>query len=161
MALLLIFLSGAIATYNWMTDPHRVRLMAESYLSDLIGGHVHVGDASLSIFEGLKLSRVSVRLDDEKTDAPDSVLFIADAFDIQYDPASLLRGRLEATRIIATGPHVRLVEDVDAGRWNYQRLAHQAERGPGTQPGETEPTVPLPDIVLRNARVEYGEIKGG
>ena len=50
---------------------------------------------------------------------------------------------------------------MDGGRWNYQRLARQNERAPGTQPGEQDRTVPLPDIVLRNARVEYGQIKGG
>lgn len=159
MIVLLALLTAAITGYWWITDPARIRGMAESYLSDLTGGQVSVGDASLSIFEGLKLSRVIVKL--PETTGPDATLFVADAFDIQYDPASLFTGKLHATRIIATGPHVHLVEDVDASRWNYQRLIHPTESPTSTRPGEEAPAVPLPEIVLRNARIEYSEIRGG
>lgn len=159
MLLLLLLLSASIAGYWWVTDPVRVRGMAESYLTDLLGGPVRVGEASLSIFEGLKLSHVSVKVD--ASDSPDALLFVADALDVQYDPGSLLRGRLEATRIIVTGPHVHLVEDVDGGRWNYQRLARGAERTTGTQPSGEGPGLPLPEVVLRNAKVDYSEIRAG
>jgi hypothetical protein len=160
MLALLLLLSTAIGAYWWATDPARMRHMAESYLSDLIGGQVHVGQASLSIFEGLKLSHVTVKVDD--SNSPDAVLFVADAFDLQYDPATLLRGRLEATRIIVTGPHVHLVENVDDGRWNYQRLTPRIEKRPATRPGaEPGKRLLLPEVVLRNAQVEYSEIHGG
>src|SRR5205823_3056060 len=55
---------------------------------------------------------------------------------------------------------LHLVEDVDGGRWNYQRLATAAERPPGT-PNPNAQELPLPDIVLRNARIDYGEIRNG
>ena len=99
MIVLLTVLVLCMGGYWWITDPTRVRDMAESYLSDLLGGPVHVERASLSVFEGLKLFDVTLKVDNAKT--PDSLLFVADVFDIQYDPASLLQGRLEATRIIA------------------------------------------------------------
>src|ERR1019366_2814480 len=159
MIVLLAILVAGMVGYWRLTDPALVRDMAESYLSDLLGGPVHVDQATLSIFEGLKLFGVTVKVDASKS--TDALLFVADSFDIQYDPASLLQGRLEATRIIATGPHVRLVENVDDGRWNYQRLASPDARYNRNRRGlEEGQPLPLPEIVLRNARVEYSETRG-
>jgi hypothetical protein len=149
----LIVLTAMIGVYGWLTDPDRLRGMAESYLSDLLGGRVHVGQASLTIFEGLRLSRITVWVSDPK--APDAVLLVADDFNIEYDPAALLRGQLAATRIIATSPKVKLVENVDAGSWNYQRL-HRSKQHSATEPGQA-----LPEIVLRDAEIQYSEIHNG
>jgi hypothetical protein len=158
MALLLIFISGFISSYFFLTDPARIKAMSQSYLSSLVGGHVQIGAGSLTIFEGLKLSHVAVTVDDGK--APDSTLFFADNIEIQYNPASLLRGRLEATRIIATGAKVKLVEDSARGRWNYQRLAHQQGKPAVTQPSQQKPPL-LPELDLRDAEVEYSEMQNG
>ncbi len=149
----LIVLTAMIGAYGWLTDPDRLRGMAESYLSELIGGRVRVGQATLTIFEGLRLSRITVWVSDPK--APDAVLLVADDFNIEYDPTELLRGKLTAMRIIATSPKVKLVENVDTGSWNYQRLRRTKERSP-TEPGEA-----LPEIVLRDAEVQYSEIHNG
>ena len=157
MLFCLLVLATIIGGYGWVTDPTRVRRMAESYLSELVGGPVHVGSASLSIFEGLTLSRVTVKVSDANT--PDALLLVADAFDIEYNPASLLRGRLAATRIIATGPHVHLVENADAGRWNYEELGRNLKRR--QKPGEPEKQIAFPEIVLRNAEIQYSEIRNG
>src|SRR3954453_20921282 len=62
----LLLLVGVIYTYWYLTDSRRVRGMAEDYLSKLTGAHVEVRNATLSIFEGLRLDGVSVRVDDEK-----------------------------------------------------------------------------------------------
>src|SRR5580704_572143 len=142
MLVTLIFLTAMIGAYGWLTDPDRVRAMAESYLSELLGGRVHVGDASLTIFEGLHLKHITVWVSDPKY--PDALLLVADDFNIEYDPAALLHGRLAATRIIATSPRVHLVENVDDNSWNYQRL-RRSSRSP-TESGEA-----LPEIVLRDA----------
>ena len=149
MLVTLIFLTAMIGAYGWLTDPDRVRAMAESYLSELLGGRVHVGEASLTIFEGLHLRRITVWVSDPK--APDALLLVADDFNIEYDPAALLHGRLAATRIIATSPRVHLVENVDDESWNYQRL-RRSSRSP-TESGEA-----LPEIVLRDAEIQYSEI---
>jgi hypothetical protein len=159
MIVLLSVLVAGMVGYWRLTDPNRVRDMAEAYLSDLLGGPVHVEQATLSVFEGFKLYGVTVKVD--ASNSKDSMLFVADAFDIQYDPAALLQGKLEATRIIATGPHVYLVENVDEGRWNYQRLTSPNARYHRNRRGlEEGQPLPLPEIVLRNARVEYSEIRG-
>jgi hypothetical protein len=158
MALLLIFMSGIISSYWYLTDPVRIKAMSQSYLSQLAGGRVQIGSASLTVFEGLKLSRVQVKVDN--SNAADSQLFFADVIEIQYDPASLLRGDLEATRIIATGAKVNLVEDPTAGKWNYQRL-HKAAGKPSNTRSTGEAEHALPQLVLRDAQVQYSEMQGG
>jgi hypothetical protein len=165
IALMVIFTAGIVSSYWYLTDPARVRDMCQSYLSELVGGPVHIDSASLSILEGLQLKHVVVKADDTK--APDSVLFVADEIGISYDPASLLRGRLQATRIVATGAHVSLVEDEATGKWNYQRLKKAKPAATPTpvvptQPAKPQaPPLPLPEIVLRDAKVEYGELQSG
>src|SRR3712207_2337446 len=81
----LLLLCGTISGYGYITDASRVRGMAESYLSGLVGAPVKVGGATLSVFEGLRLDDVRVYVD-EHTDAPDALLFSAQTFVIQYDP---------------------------------------------------------------------------
>ena len=160
MLALLAVLLVLIGAYWLATDPIRVRRIAESYLSDLLGGRVKVGGASLSIFEGLRLSRVSVTV--PGPEAVDSTLFVVDSLDISYDPAALLRGKLDATRLIATGTHVFLVEDLGDGSWNYKRLKRSALKPRGKKsPSATEEPLILPEIVLRNASVEYSELRNG
>src|SRR5438045_1129000 len=73
MMLLFFFLCSIIAGYLYITDADRVRGKAESYLTQLIGGRVKVGGATLSIFEGLRLRDVVILVDDR--DEPDSILF--------------------------------------------------------------------------------------
>src|SRR5437588_9490446 len=58
-------LCAVIAAYNVLTDAGRVRGMAESYLSELIGARVTVGKANLSLFEGMRLDNVRVYVNDE------------------------------------------------------------------------------------------------
>jgi hypothetical protein len=158
MAMLLIFVSGFISSYFYLTDSARIKAMSQAYLSDLVGGHVQINSGALTLFEGLKLSGITVTVDEGK--APDSKLFFASTIEIQYNPASLLRGRLEATRIIATGAKVMLVENGKKGSWNYQRLAmHQGN------PSVTQPSAPgpmqFPELVLRDAQVQYRELENG
>src|SRR5688500_10399445 len=69
MTLLLLVLCGVIYTYGHVTDAARVRGMAETYLSRLVGGRVVVGKAYLSLFEGLRLDDVEVHVD-RATPAP-------------------------------------------------------------------------------------------
>src|SRR5688572_31191118 len=83
MMLLFFFLCSLIVGYLYVTDTKRVRAKAEQYLTQLIGGKVEVGGATLSIFEGLRLRDVRI-LVDPKDQAPDSVLFSADQFHLKY-----------------------------------------------------------------------------
>lgn len=159
---LLLVLCLVISGYGYITDSNRVRAMAESYLSRLVRAPVKVGGATLSVFEGLRLDDVRVYVD-EDTNAPDALLFSAQTFVIQYDPGTMLAGRLEATKIVAQKPQVHLAENRDAGEWNVHRLLRRrAATRPEERPaGTPERKLALPRVVLRNARVTISEIRGG
>src|SRR4051794_24437209 len=75
MLLILLLLSAVIGGYWYITDSRRVKSIAESYLTGVLGGPVKVGRANLSLFEGLRLDDVEVRVDDG--DDADSVIFSA------------------------------------------------------------------------------------
>jgi len=173
MGALLALLSLVIGGYGYLTDSDRVRSMAEGYLSGLVGGRVEVGGATLSIFEGLRLYDVKVYVDDPQAatlpsrpgadggQAADSVLFSARSFLISYDPRSMLRGELQATQIVAERPHVHLTQDVQSGTWNFARLGQSRRSRP--QAPSSKPFKPsqLPELLLRDAKVEISELRDG
>lgn len=160
ITLLLIVLCVMIGGYDYLTDSNRVRAMAQSYLTGLIGGRVEVGAARLSIFEGLRLENVRVHVD-AAGDAPDSVIFNAQSIVVLYNPRSMLAGQLEATQIIAEKPHVLLAVNDAHNTWNYHRLGSLRNRRPRPVFPTEQPTAPLPEILLRNARLELAEVRGG
>jgi len=157
MCFVLLLLVSVIFTYWILTDSHRVRAMAEEYLSKLTGGQVEVQSATLSIFEGLRLDGVVVRVDDAAA-RPDSTLFKAETILIKYNPQSILSGGLDATQIVALDPQVFLCEDLDRGRWNWQRATR--EQKPTTRASNAAP-MRFPEILLRNAQLHYSRMRGG
>ena len=52
-----------IGGYAYLTDSSRVRTMAQSYLSHLLGGRVEIGVSTLTCFEGLRVDDVKVYVD--------------------------------------------------------------------------------------------------
>jgi hypothetical protein len=153
---ILFLLVGVIVTYWILTDSRRVRMMAQNYLSQLTGGHVQVRNATLSIFEGLRLDGVTVKVDDSPR--PDSTVFKAGTILIKYNPQSILSGRLEATQIVALDPQVFLCEDLDNGRWNWQRST-RTERS--TTRASNAPALKFPEVLLRNAQLHYSRLRDG
>ena len=148
----LCFLLSIISAYWYLTDANRVKRMCETYLSQLTGGHVEVGHAALSIFEGLRLDRVTVRVD-QNLEA-DSTIFEVQTILIKYNPESILSGKLEATQIVAIDPRIHLCEHVDTHQWNYERLRFLS-RSP-TQPAGKLGV--LPQIMLRNGQIDFSQI---
>ncbi len=121
---MLLVLAIIIFGYIYLTDAQRVRSMASSYLSDLLGGEVTIGKANLSIFEGLRLDDVTLRVDQKQSSRFDHLP--RPDVSASLSPAQLLAGRLAATQIVAIDPVVYLVEDPQTHRWNYQRMWHGA-----------------------------------
>ena len=160
MCALFMLLCIVIGGYSYLTDFDRVRLMAEGYLSGLMGGRVEIRRATLSLFQGLRLDGVKVYVD-RGAARPDSLLFSAQAFIVSYDPRKLLAGQLEATQIIAQKPQVflTLTQTPHGDSWNYQRL----RQAPQSSATSSTPTgkLSLPELLLRNAVVEIGELKAG
>src|SRR3954466_8061117 len=139
MLLIFVLLCSIIGAYLFITDSRRVKSMAQNELSRILGGQVIVGSAKLSIFEGLRLDHVKVLVDRE--DEKDSTLFEANTFLLNYDPRLLLAGRLKVTQIVAIDPRVRLTENLDTGRWNYQRMPK-----PTSQPTPRSSSQHLPEL---------------
>ena len=162
MAVIFMLLSVIISGYSYLTDSNRVRQMAEGYLSKLLGGRVEIGKATLSIFEGLRIDNVRVHVDQEPG-KPDSLLFSAQAFVINYDPRKLIAGQLEATEIIAQKPHVylTLTQTPHQDHWNYHRLHQEPELPNRPHDPSARRALPLPQVMLRNAVVEISEVKAG
>ena len=164
MLTLFIVLSTVIGVYWFMTDARRVRAMAEQYLTELSGAQVSVGKATLSIFEGLRLDDVRVYSEPPANADPKSIralpIFSASRFQISYNLHSMLRGRLEATRIVATNPRMLLAEDLDTRTWNYQKLS-RPQSSPDIQVSAPSEPLKLPELQLRDARLEYIEVRGG
>ncbi len=152
MFIILFLLCALIGGYWYITDASRVRAMAESYLSDLLGGPVTVGNANLSIFEGLKLDNVQLYAP-RVPRTQDSLLFSASTFNLQYDAKALLVGKLAATKITAIDPRVHVIEDIDTGERNYKSLI-DGRTSPSLS-AQAGANLDLPEIVLRNAQVEY------
>jgi len=155
MAVLLVLLT-LIGGYWYLTDSIRVKHMCETYLTRLIGGRVEVGHASLSIFEGLRLEKVRLLVDEGHE--PDATLFEVGSVSLKYNPESILSGNLEATEIVAIDPVVWLCENVETGKWNYQRMI--LPQRPATTQGPGKPMV-LPQIKLRNGLIRYSRMQAG
>jgi hypothetical protein len=153
----LTLLVGLIGGYAYITDSNRVRRMAESYLSEMLGQHVQVRRATLSIFEGLRLDDVKIRLTGEPNDQPP--IFSADTFVIRYSLRQLLAGRIEATQIIAKRPHVQLTQDLDSLLRSYHKVVGAAPSLPATERPSVHRPPPFPEISLRDARVDYRETR--
>jgi len=156
MAVLLLLFTGTIALYWFLTDSDRVRVMAEKYLSEMIHGRVTVHKARLSVFEGLRLEGVEMYLDSAKQ--PGSRLLSARMFQVKASARALLRGRLEASQILAIQPVIYLCENVDENDWNFRRLISE-RRGALEKPDQAIP--PLPELLLRGGSVEYSRIQDG
>ena len=169
MFALLLLLGGIISVYGYITNSNRVRQMAESYLSQVLGGRVEVRHATLSIFEGLRLDDVTVHLP-RPAGAPalsaanqPPPIFSADTFVIRYSLKKLLTGRIEATQIIARRPHVQLTEDIETLISNYRNGSRETPvdetDDDGHRPLKRRVPPPLPEISLRDARVDYRELR--
>ncbi|HEY0008890.1 MAG TPA: hypothetical protein VGB55_09215, partial [Tepidisphaeraceae bacterium] len=157
--LLLIVLTSLIAGYAVVTNPDRVRSVSQRYLTEICGGTVTIGRAKLSLFEGLRLDDIKVYTDDSRRD--ESLVFEARSLHAGYNPRALLTGRIEATRVLALEPRVHLVEDVDRGEWNFQRLTRPGSASPDRPVDASATPMRLPEVVLRSARVNYAQIERG
>jgi len=156
MGLLLALLTVGIGAYLYFTNQNRLRHMAADYLRGLVGGEVRIDSADLLIFEGLRLHGVRLLVTDASGAA--SELLRAGTVIINCNLRDLLAGHLSATQIIVVEPVVSLSEDTASGRWNYQLLGES--RWPSTGAGGVAFTG-VPEVLLRDAQVNYAQIKSG
>lgn len=161
LCLVIFFVLVAGTTlYIRMTDPKRVRALAEGFFARVVDADVKIGDAHLSLFEGLQLDNVTIA---RRGSGEHATAIAAKRLQVSYSPLALVTGRLESGRIVAIEPEIHLIEDVDHGTWNLEAL----RRAPATSHPTTTPTTspsgppPLPEVLIRGGRVYRAEIVNG
>lgn len=115
----LVILAGA----TWrLANPDRIRGIAEDYLEDLTNASVLIGDARLSLAEGIVLTDVQVFANKEDR-AKRNALFSAAQVWLKHEPLSLLSSaRFSVFEIICREPTLTLVHDPIEDRWNVSGL---------------------------------------
>jgi hypothetical protein len=165
-ALGLFFLTSSGLVY--VTRPARISALSETLLSKVLGGHVTVKHGRLSWSGTLLLSGVEVRTaDPEPTPGSELPIFSAEQIEARFDWLSLLSGQLSATQLVAKVPVFRPIENRETGHWNYERLRPAAGGAKGPEkrePAAAAPArreIPLPVVIVQNARVEWSEVRNG
>lgn len=149
---ILVLLIGGVW---YVTHPKRISAMAQALLSNVLGGKVNIASGEVSWSGTLQLTGVTLSTGEGAQELP---LFTADQVEVRFNWVSLLVGQLRATQITAMRPTLHLIENQATQRWNYQRLG---TGGSGGQGGGGAAPLQLPVIMLRDARVEWGEANGG
>ncbi len=161
LATLSFFLLGFVALC-YITNSTRISRLSEGMLSKALGGHVTVKGGHLSLSGTLLLSGVEVRTSDpEPTPGADVPIFTAQQIEVRFDWISLLSGQLSATQLVATTPVFRPIEDRESGHWNYERLRPPAGSAAAIAVPSGAGSSPLPVVMVRGARVVWGEVRNG
>lgn len=163
-----LVLMVSVAAGGWyVTRPARISRLAEVLLSRMVGGNVTVRGGRLSFSGTLLLSGVEVRTVPDPgappTPADDVPIFSAEQIEARFDWMSLLTGQLTATQLVADSPVFRPIEnrDTDHDRWNYELLRPAAMRNPAERRTGSGGPMVLPVVLVRDARVEWGEVHDG
>ena len=123
----LAVLVGLVFTYWQLANSERVCRLAESYLSELIGGEVNVQDATFNVFSPVELRGVRVHLPGSISGEP---FFSAEKVLLNHRPWLLFtKGRLWPTEISCFQPQVVIEQDSLTGRNNLERFyKHRSEK---------------------------------
>ena len=163
----LLGLVSGIFVYRHFTDPERVRLAALDYLQSLVRGTVSVQSAEFSLFDGVRLSGVSIAKpidpgNGRQAQAPDGngrpateasdtsrppPLFTCPSIRLRYRLAPALMGRLEVEEIVATAPTLTVHRDNQTDAQDFWRLLREPRRGSAPAMG------PLPTVRLRESKI--------
>jgi len=154
-AAVLLLTCGVFGGYWYLTGQARLIRSAEHYLQVLSGGEVQIAGARFSFFEGIHLTGFTLTVPEGAKFGPEScqgkVVFHADDLYLMHDPVSLLLGRFEVRRIVATRPQFYIVVDRSTGRSNWQVML--AAR-PATRRGRMQ----WPLVRLRRCAVRLGSL---
>lgn len=129
----------------YLTNDSRIRREARDALESLTTADVDIERAQFSLFEGIRLHGVKVRI--RQSDSPEH-FFTAREVVLKHNPwALLLRARLEPVEIVCLEPVVNLEYDRDTQTSNAGRLFANIARQ--SRP-ESDGLAPLPHIALRD-----------
>jgi hypothetical protein len=144
--IVLALILGVSYAYWSMTNDASVRRQTERYLHDLTGGKVHVEEAKFSLFGGIELRGVSIRIPGD--DSPEPFLY-ARMIVLHHRPWGLLTGSLEPTEILCIEPVVTLERNEQQENYSAEKLLEgDSERGGAVAYGGE-----LPPIRIRQSRI--------
>ena len=164
-------LVGLYASYEYVSDPVRLRKVAEAQLTKLLNASVHVGTAELTLLGNLTLGDVSVTLL-PGTSPEDRVLTVRQ-LDVDVNLPSLLRAApsrdvsaVRLNRIAATGVRLNVCDNEDQRRWNVQRLLPRDESQTRPTKGQSpmlgvQNLPPLPDVQFNSIELVFSHVRGG
>lgn len=139
----LAVLIAGFLVYRGLTNPQRVRAIAEEQLSRIIGGRCTIGEASFSLFGEVRLTNVSV------SPAGGETVFTCRQVNAAHDAVTLLGGELHLTAVTAIEPRLKFLYDDATGQSNFAGLFSKTET---TKSASGR----WPTIELRNAVVSVG-----
>ena len=151
--LVLAFLLLGLYGYWRLTNDHRIRHQAETYLHQLTGGRVRVGGAHFSFFGGIELQNVRMYVPGDSSPDP---FFAAPKVLLRHYPWGLfVNGRLEPVEVVCAEPVVTLERDTATDTFTIQKLFAMAQR-PAKEPARAQPPR-LPVITFLSAHLRHTE----
>lgn len=146
--------------YRHFTDPERIRRIAQHFLQEYTHGHVEIGSADISWFDGIRLFNVTVtngQTDFARSSSRAATPVIScPQVTLIADRTSLLLGKPKIEAVIAIRPTLTIVRDRGTDQTNLSGLLRSPQRSGGLHGGG--PTIELRDATIRVvSREENGE----
>lgn len=154
-----LLLAGVILSgiYLHYTSPEAVRTMVLERAASVLNGKLHVGDARMQLFRGLRLWDVRLSSSD-----PSDPEIVVERIRCDWNSAAFAHGDVEPTRLVFRRPRVRLVLD-ENGNANLKRF-FSGRRDPGRTANRTpdrrgtDPNLPYERYFSEGVFVESGEL---
>ena len=158
LSLVSLAVLAALAYGYWhLTNDRRIRRQARQYLQALTGGRVEIAAAHFSLLEGIELRDVRLHVPGDPAGEP---FFRAKKVVLRHRPWDLLSGgKLQPGELICQAPAVTLEHDVQADRYNFQRLLFTSSHQHA--PTQAVATSALPTIRVREGRLRWVDVDQG
>ncbi len=153
--LVLALCAICLGVVSYMTRSARLIRVAESFLEDSVGCEARVGGVNLT-WDGV-LTVDGIDLSVPGGSGESARLLHSDRVVVEFRLLPLLIGRARAASVALTQPTLYLTEDLDDGRFNYEKLitlpSDENDRG-------GLPKV-LPELFLSGGEVRFGQVVSG
>ncbi|MBK6900556.1 MAG: AsmA family protein [bacterium] len=134
----------------------RVKALAASRASAALGREVAIDEAKLSLRGGLGVRLQGLRVGNPAGFGGEPLAAV-DAVDLRLRLAPLLRGRVEADRLVVTGPALKLRRLAD-GRDNFTFAPPAGGGAGGGKAGGKTPSVAAPSVALDRVAIVGGRL---
>jgi len=152
---LLALLATGLGVFSYLTRSARLVGVVESFLEDSVGCVARVRRVDLTWGGVLTVDGVDLSVPAEQGEG--AGLLHSDRVVVRLRLLPLLIGRARASSVALTQPTLYLTEDLDDGRFNYEKLIvatlNQKDR-------RGLPEV-LPELFLSGGRVRFGQVTAG